>query len=137
MRYIEYLQIPYQHQGRTFKGADCFGILRLFYEKELDITLQDYDKPYEQEWWVDQNLMLDLYKEYNFKKVKTFDFGNVILFKNTSSTPGHIGIVLEDGKFLHMTRTGAAINSYIMGAWNKMIHSVYKQKKVRNAPKGR
>ena len=135
MKYIEYLRIPYQHKGRTFKGADCFGLIRLFYEKEMGILVKDYEEDYEQEWWKHSNLLIDLYKEYNFKKVKTFELGNLIMFKNTSSTPGHVGIVLEDGQFIHMTRNGVAINHYISGVWARSIHSVYKMKKVRNARK--
>lgn len=129
MDLINYLKIPYQHKGRTFDGADCFGLLRLFYKHELGIDLPDYTEDYPMEWWRDQNLFLDMYKQYKFKKVDTFEYGNVILFKNTSNVPGHAGIVIDDSNFLHMTRSGAGTNLYLYGAWSKQIHSVYKLKK--------
>lgn len=129
MDIIPYLKVPYQHQGRTFAGADCFGLLRLFYEKELGIDLPDYDKDYPEDWWTEASLITDLYKEYKFKKVKTFEFGNVILFKNSSTVPGHIGIVIDPSTFLHMTRTGAGTNNYRYGLWARQIHSVYGLKK--------
>lgn len=135
MDLIEYLKIPYQHQGRSFKGADCFGLLRIYYEHELGVVLPDYDKPYDQEWWRNENLFLDLYKTYQFKKVKTFEKGNVILFKNTSSTPGHAGIVIDDSNFIHMTKDGVGVNNYLYGIWARQIHSIYKLKK--NAHKTR
>lgn len=137
MKYLEYLRIPYLHRGRTFEGADCFGLIRLFYKHELEIDLPDYTEEYEQEWWKQENLLLDQYKNYGFKLVKTFEPGNLIMFKNTSNTPGHVGIILGDNQFIHMTRNGVAINSYIRGMWARTIHSVYKQKKVKNASKTR
>ena len=129
MDLIKYLKIPFRHQGRDFSGADCFGMLLLFYKHELGIELPDYDKDYPEDWWTEQSLITDLYKEYQFKKVKTFEKGHVILFKNTSTIPGHIGIVLDDSTFLHMTRTGAGTNNYLYGAWARQRHSVYALKK--------
>lgn len=131
MDLLSYLKIPFQHKGRDFSGSDCFGLIRLFYAKELGIELQDYTEDYPEDWWKDQNLFLDLYKSYNFKKVKTFEFGNLILFKNTSQTPGHVGVVIDECNFVHMTKTGAGTNNYLYGPWARQIHSIYKLKKAK------
>lgn len=129
--YIEYLTIPYLHQGRTIKGADCFGLLRLFYKNELNIDLPDFTEDYDQEWWKTDNFMLDLYKEYNFKKVKDIQPNDVILFKNNATNAGHIGIVLDDSNFIHMSRTGCGTANYLYGIWQRQIHSVYRYKNTR------
>lgn len=121
-----YLKIPFKHQGRDFNGADCFGMLRLFYLYELGVDLPDYTNDYPEDWWTEQSLITDLYREYKFIEVSTFERGNVLLFKNTSTIPGHIGIVLDDSAFLHMTRTGAGTNNYRYGMWARQIHSVYR-----------
>lgn len=135
MDLLYYLRIPFKHQGRDEHGADCFGLLRLFYQRELGVDLPDYTEDYAQEWWRETNLILDLYKTYQFKKIKTFEFGNVILFKNSTTTPGHIGIVIDDHNFLHMTREGSSVHNYLYSVWARQIHSVYKLKK--NAHKTR
>jgi len=126
MDLIKYLQIPYQHQGRTYEGVDCFGIVRLFYEAELHILLPDYGGDYDQEWWKSENLFLDMYKTYKFKRVKApTTIGDLIMFKNTTTTPGHLGIVVDDCNFLHMTREGAGVNNFRYGVWARQVHSYY------------
>lgn len=132
MDLLYYLRIPFKHQGRDEHGADCFGMIRLFYQRELHIDLPDYTEDYPEEWWRKENLFLDLYKAYNFKPVKTYEFGNLILFKNTSQIPGHVGLVLDDCNFLHMTKGGAGTNNYLYGPWARQLHSVYKLKQSRS-----
>lgn len=125
MDLISYLKIPYLHKGRDSKGVDCFGLLLMFYKNELGVELPDYEEDYAEDWWKDQNLFLDLYKAYKFKRTKEFKVGNVILFKNTNNTPGHVGIILDDSTFLHMTRSGAGTNNYLYGLWARQVHSIY------------
>ena len=38
-----YIGIPYEKGGISFKGADCFGLLRLFYEEEYGIRLPFFE----------------------------------------------------------------------------------------------
>lgn len=130
MRYLEYLKIPYLHMGRDFAGADCFGLVRLFYQRELGIDLPDYTTPYDQEWWREGNLLQDLYQEYGFSKVATLQYGDLIMFKNSTTVPGHLGINLTDFQFMHMARSGVAITSTLQGLWARQIHSVYRHKEA-------
>ena len=126
--YERYLQIPYMHQGRSFQGADCFGITMLFYANELQITLKDFTEDYAPEWWINKSYFLENYKAYNFTPTNTPEFGNIVFFRNNSVAVGHCGIVLTDGSFLHMTRSGAAVTSLILGAYARKIQGYYKYK---------
>ncbi|BCS54044.1 C40 family peptidase [Geobacter sp. SVR] len=126
MTIIDYLQIPYRHQGRDTKGADCFGLIRIFYEQELGLLLPDFTEDYTQEWWKEKNYFIDLYRQWNFAQTSERKRGNVILFKNTNSTPGHVGVILNDESFLHMSREGCETHSYTYGVWARQIHSVYR-----------
>ena len=38
-----YIGIPYLDRGRGFDGCDCWGLVKLFYENEMDIPLPDFD----------------------------------------------------------------------------------------------
>lgn len=125
MTYIKYLQIPYLHQGSTFQGADCFGVLRLFYEHELGIILPPYEEDYPENWWEGKDLILSNYRKYKFKKTDKFEVGNVVLVVNGQDKVTHIGIIIDDCNFLHMTRTGPCISNYIYGPYSRRIHSVY------------
>ena len=132
MRYIEYLRIPFKHMGRDEQGADCFGLLRLFYQRELGIALKDYAGSYEPDWWKDSSLLTDNYRKWGFRKTSQPVPGNAILFRNTTEGAGHIGIILDDQYFLHMTKVGACISEYTFGVWARQIHSVYRYGKRVN-----
>ena len=38
---IDYIGIPYKDKGRTFNGCDCYGLLMLYYKKELGIEIPE------------------------------------------------------------------------------------------------
>ena len=42
----KYIGIPYQSKGRSFEGCDCYGLLQLFYAKELKVSLLAYAETY-------------------------------------------------------------------------------------------
>jgi len=123
---LPYLQIPFVHRGNTFSGADCFGLLQLFYKHELAVLLPDCSIEYEEEWWRTENLILDLCTEYNFTLVDTPQFGDAILFYNTSKVPGHIGIVIDEHQFIHMTKSGVGVANFLYGYWARQVHSIYR-----------
>lgn len=125
--YIEYLTIPYLHQGRTDKGADCFGLLRLYYLNELGIDLPDFTEDYPPEWWkTSKNYFLDLYSKFNFSRVDSPQVHDLVMFKNSATAVGHVGIILDDSNFLHMSRSGCGTSNYIYGIWQRQIHSIYR-----------
>lgn len=128
--YTKYLLIPYKHQGRTFQGADCFGLLRLFYKEELSIDLPDFTEDYSKDWWLHSNFFLDLCESYGFVKTNEFALGNIVFFRNNGVKVGHVGVVLTDGMFLHMGTYGANITSYTTGIYQRQLHSVYSYQKV-------
>lgn len=123
--YTKYLLVPFEHQGRTYNGADCFGLLRLFYRDELGIDLKDFAEDYPLHWWERATYFLSLYEEYGFEPTDTPKYGDVVAFKNNLHTLGHCGVVLEDGMFLHMTTGGAAISSSLRGTYAKSICGAY------------
>lgn len=125
MTYIEYLQIPYKHQGRDKSGADCFGLIRMFYANELGIFLPDFTEDYAQEWWKEKNYFVELYRQWKFQQTYELKRGNVILFKNTNHTLGHVGVIVNDESFMHMSREGCGIHSFSVGVWARQIHSIY------------
>ena len=47
MKYDKYIGLPYQENGRTETGTDCWGLARLYYKNELDIELPSYDELYD------------------------------------------------------------------------------------------
>jgi cell wall-associated NlpC family hydrolase len=129
MNYIKYLQIPFHHLGRDFKGCDCFGLVRLFYREEFNITLPDYTD-YEENWHLlDARRITKSYTKFGFSKKKDApQYGDVLLL-DEAGYPKHLGVVVAGGYFLHTTQSGTCCHSYKAGEYSQAIHSVFRFKK--------
>jgi NlpC/P60 family. len=67
-----------------------------------------------------------LHKQFGFQRVNNVKPNDILLFKNSATAAGHIGVVLDDSSFLHMSHQGAGIANYLYGVWQRQIHSVYR-----------
>ena len=129
MKYINYLKIKHLHLGRTFKGCDCFGLIRLFYQEEFQIELPDYPE-YEEQWHLqDAKLIMKSYVKFGFKKVtSTPQYGDILLL-NEAGFPKHLAVVVENGYMLHTLSAGTFCHSYTQREYLGAIHSIYRFKK--------
>lgn len=103
-----YLGIPFKDMGRTYTGADCWGIVHLVYEHQYGVRLplyvEDYyrstDKPTISE------IIRGRYQEQSFfHVVKQPCVGDVILVKKTDD-PFHVGVFLgHEGGHPYMLHT--------------------------------
>lgn len=98
--------IPFSWGGYSVLGADCFGIVRLFYSRlgmELPCPSYDCEPPSGREWF------LDIAGRYGWKRVDAPEWGDVALFK-INGNYNHIGVYLSPRGLLHSTKkTGSVI----------------------------
>lgn len=128
MNYIDYLKIPYEPFGRSFKGCDCVGLVTLIYETELGITFKLVD--YSLDWYKDSpKLILSNYKKYKFKQVDCPQKYDVLVLLE-AGLPKHLGIVLDNGNFIHTTKVGTAVHSYVQGKYSQNIVTILRHVKV-------
>lgn len=129
MNNVKYLQIPYQHLGRSFKGCDCLGLVSLFYAVEFNTDLPEYTD-YAQNWYVeDARRITRSYTKFGFNKVGTApEYGDILLL-NQAGYPKHLGVVVDRGNFLHTLESGTCCHSYQQGEFSSAIHSCYRYKK--------
>lgn len=127
MTLTNYLTIPFQHQGRDAKGADCFGLLRLFYQEEFGVSLKDFTENYPKDWHRrGEDFFLSRITEWGFAEVKQLPrFGDVLLF-HKSGRIDHCGLVWDSEYFLHMSQDGPAVHSWQQGFWRTNIHGLYR-----------
>lgn len=125
MNLEKYIGLPYQENGRTWQGVDCWGLARLYYKEELNIDLPDYSSLYTGS--SDSNLsdIIDQQKE-GWHKVTNPIKNDLCLF-NIYGEPVHIGIYIGENKFLH-ARDGhdSVIESLGSLQWSKRLEGTYR-----------
>ena len=90
MNFNKYIGLPYQENGRTVDGVDCWGLARLFYKQELSIDLPDYSDLYVGSWDEQVSKLINYHKD-SWQQVSKPDLGDLCLF-NIYGEPAHIGI---------------------------------------------
>lgn len=134
MNFKKYIDIPYKHAGRSFKGTDCAGLIQLIYKEEKNIVLPDnfvYDKYWYKEEDVNNNHLLNTISSYNYKvKVNPpFKVFDCLLFWNQKRTyVDHIGMFIEENKFIHTYRNSSSKIDRIEGYWNSRLWGTFRYK---------
>lgn len=120
--------VPYKRDGVDRDGIDCWGLVRLAYKEGYGIDLMadptvNYDRCHEV-WYVDNPRPV-------FEIVRPYD---VVVFAllNTLGISDHVGIVIDQSRFLHAhRRTGASIET--LHKWRSKIIQVVRHRKVEYA----
>lgn len=97
--------IPYRHNGRSFKGVDCLGLLYIFF-REMGIELPSDDGNFIEEDWYkrDPNRYINGLRKIgdevgHFKYLQVLDIPYFRLYKNVIT---HSGVMLDEKHFLHV-----------------------------------
>lgn len=125
----EFLKIPFVHGGRELTGADCYGIIMLWYRMRLGIELFDPDFDYpEGPQWKDKSYFLENY-HLQWERVESPRKNDVVLFKSKDGKlANHAGIYLGKNKFLHtIKRTGCVIQK--LDQWSDRVEGYYRFKR--------
>jgi cell wall-associated NlpC family hydrolase len=120
------LAVPYLHRGRDYNGADCGGMILLFYRDYRGITLPDI-ADYDKYWgYKGKNYFIEDYHKL-FYPVTVPQLGDVVLFHNGKGISDHGGVALRGGNFLHCHRyIGASIDRYGALPWSKSFSGFYR-----------
>lgn len=95
-----YFSLQYKENGREEDGFDCWGFVRFFYKKELDITLPLFSNV---------NNLKDLSKvKEQFNEVNQPKLYDLVLLKGINNNLTHIGVYLNYS-IIHMTKKGVTI----------------------------
>lgn len=124
------MAIPYVHKGRGYDGADCGGLIMIFYRDFLGIILPDFNIEYDENWSVksDKSHFIENYYKL-FDKVERPAQFDIILLQSKNGIANHGGVVLDNGKFLHISRSGVSINRYTEETFQRKLNGFYHYKK--------
>jgi len=120
----KYLGIPFLHLGRSWDGADCYGLVKLFYKTEFDIVLPEYN--YIKDWQDKDFNYIEKEIWSKFIKIEQPQKYCLATFKHMcGKIDGHIGIMLDDISFLHIKRNSMAMISKLTNEYCRKSFSAF------------
>lgn len=103
MWWNNYISIPFAEKGRSIKGCDCWGLVRIIYKNELGINLNSYDDEYintADKDTVNAAIEMERGRWISVESPREFD----VVVMNMKGLPMHVGIVTRDGFMLHCAK---------------------------------
>ena len=98
----KYIGIPFVDRKASFRGADCFGLIRLFYMEQLGIKIYEHKSKYDN---IKSVIMEYLHEsETNWTSHKEPELYDVVAMAHDMNHPDiiqHFGIYIGNGKMLH------------------------------------
>jgi len=126
MWYNKYVGIPYQDNGRTEAGLDCWGLVRLVYKREYGIELPSFDTQYLGSRDVDATSELLAQNRENWQPDLSRTIGSVVLFR-VLGRESHVGIYIGNNKFLHARENhSSVIESLNSSMWKDRVVGFFK-----------
>lgn len=97
--------IPYTNKGRTFEGADCWGLVRLIYENEFNINMPMFSNEYSNasEGKKVAEAIRNNKDIIQYVQKDTPDYGDIIIF-NMRGNPCHVGVYVGKNRVLHILK---------------------------------
>lgn len=98
----KYTSIPFVDGGRTLKGCDCFGLLKLVYENELNIIVPDTRIMPDSPRRIFANYLNEI--SINWEETKTpkkYDIIAMNLYMNHPKLITHFAIMIDEKRALH------------------------------------
>ena len=95
--------IPFAEKGRDIAGVDCWGLVRLFYKRELNIDLPVFLESYRNTKDVAIAAKILEQKEMSWLEAAEPKSGDVVLCR-MRSRPMHVGIYKHPGLMLHIEK---------------------------------
>jgi cell wall-associated NlpC family hydrolase len=106
----EWYGVPYKYAGKDKNGIDCSGLTSTLYAKVYDKKISPSTK-----------VLID-----EVKKIKSSDLkeGDLVFFNIGSSHPTHVGVYLQNHKFVHAsTKKGVMISDLNEPYFKKYFYS--------------
>lgn len=130
MNLSRYIGIPYVRGGRKEEdgGLDCYGLVRLFYEQEMGITLKEYALIESEGTKLNTDVSPKDVSDV-FHPTTNPRQGDLILF-NICGEPMHIAIVLDENRMLHSFKAGGSvIEHYTSPKWKNRVEGFYEYRR--------
>ena len=99
----KWLGTPYVYGGTSLKGTDCSGFVQSVYKIVYNINLY--------------RSAADLVKNGELIDKKKLETGDLVFFKINSNKVSHVGIYINEGKFIHASSSKGVIVSKLSNTY--------------------
>lgn len=132
MDFAAYVGVPYRDRGRAMDGANCWGLIVLFYARELGLELPAYDDRAAALTDVERADLGAIVRserdggDWYEVPAEHVEPGDLVVFRIAGQL-AHMGIVSGRDRFLHM-RLGFAsvIESFSSPQWSRRVESFHR-----------
>jgi cell wall-associated NlpC family hydrolase len=123
-----YVGTPYDEHGRLRTGCDCYGLICVVYQEELNITLPDYLGYSSVEEHAE---IAALISDGKSSPVWVPADGSAVAFDVAVFRRGrldtHVGLIVKHGIMLHMADEDCAKHAdYRTGAWAHRLTGIFR-----------
>lgn len=108
--YGKYVGIPFESKGRSKKGADCYGLVRIVLEENFNMKLplltgySDALNGEETSEYISENTPLLSGEELDDPEI-----GCVVVLSTSQGLSGHVGVIVDKNMILHTTKQNGAV----------------------------
>lgn len=112
-----YIGIPYKARGRSLSGCDCWGLVRLVYDLELEIVLPSLAEKYSS--MDDRDGIVEAYATLlpYWEEIATPEPFSVAVCKPSGRL--HCGVMVDSTKVLHAFRGADACVAPLRSWWRE------------------
>lgn len=132
MNFDAYVGVPFRDRGRAMDGANCWGLIVLFYARELGIELPAYDERAAALTDAERADLAAIVRaerdggEWREVPAEHAEPGDLVVFRIAGEL-SHMGIVRSRDRFLHMRLDfESVIESLSSPLWARRIESFHR-----------
>lgn len=126
----KYYDIPFVERGRSMDGADCWGLVVLYYRDRYGIKLHDHLDCYEKTTDIGIAKRMDRETIATWVAVDKPREGDVVLCR-ILDRPMHVGLYISPNSMLHIEKGNTPTLEKLGGIkWGKRILAYYRHRSL-------
>ncbi|MFH1158913.1 MAG: NlpC/P60 family protein [Pseudomonadota bacterium] len=123
-----YIGLPFKEHGRDREGVDCWGLVRLVMAEQFGIALPSYATEYDSTEKPDQLAhVVDKEKKRWTEIAPGQEISGDVVVMRMLGQPIHVGMVIGDGRMLHILKgIDATHESYMSSVWKDRVTGFFR-----------
>lgn len=131
MWWNNYVGTQYEDGGRDHTSLDCWGLVVLIYEEQLNITVPSFLSGYDIKSKSEISDMIRVHKE-SWSRISEPEPFSVVVFR-IGGKLCHVGVMIDEHQFIHaLEGVGVAIESVRSALWKNRVEGYYKYSEKTN-----